>query len=71
MEEVSGEEGARLALKPCCCCINQGEACKEPPAGSKGMVCKRCTRLHITCKRVQGDEDEEEEEEIVEWRKRP
>ena len=46
--------------------------CEEPPAGSKGTASKRCTRLHITCKRVQGDKDEEEEEEeeVVEWKKR-
>ena len=34
----------------------------------KGTVCKRCTRLHITCKQVRGNKDEEEEgeEEVVE-----
>ena len=35
------------------------------------MACKRCARLHITCKRAQGNEDkEEEEEEVVERKKR-
>ena len=65
-----GKKGpAQLTLKPCCCCINQGELCKEPLAGSKGTVCKRCVRLHITCKRAPGDEDKEEEE-VVEQKKR-
>ena len=34
----------------------------------KGTVCKRCMRLHITCKQVRGNKDEEEEgeEEVVE-----
>ena len=54
-------------LEPCRRCINQGELWKEPPAGSKGTACKRCARLHITCKRVQGNEDEEE---VVERKKR-
>ena len=37
----------------------------------KGTACPRCVKLHITCKqvRVEGDE-EEEEEEVPEWRKR-
>ena len=68
----AGKKGpAQLMLEPCRRCIDWGEACEEPPVGSKGTACKRCTRLHITCKRVRGDEDkEEEEEEVVEWKKR-
>ena len=64
-----GKKGsARLALEPCRHCINRGEACEEPPAGLKGMACKRCARLH---KQAQGNEDEEEEEEgVVERKKR-
>ena len=58
-------------LEPCCRCIDRGEGCEEPLAGSKGTACNRCARLHITCKRVQSNEDEEEEkEEVVEQRKR-
>ena len=35
------------------------------------MACKRCTRLHIMCKRAQGNEDEEEEVvAVVEQKKR-
>ena len=67
----AGKKGpARLALEPCRRCIDRGELCKEPPAGSKGTACKRCARLHITCKWVRGDEDEEEEEEVVVERKK-
>ena len=67
----AGKKGpARLALEPCRHCIDQGELCEEPPAGSKGTACKRCARLHITCKRAQGDEDEDEEEVVVVERKK-
>ena len=67
----AGKKGpARPALKPCRRCINWGEPCEEPPAGLKGTACKRCARLHITCKRARGDEDEEEEEVVVVERKK-
>ena len=67
----AGKKGpARLALEPCRHCIDQGEPCEEPLVGSKGTACKRCARLHITCKRAQGDEDEEEEEVVVVERKK-
>ena len=66
-----GKKGpARLALEPCRRCINRGEPCEEPLAGSMGTVCKRCARLHITCKRAWGNEDEEEEGEVVVERKK-
>ena len=49
-----GKKGlVQLALEPCCSCIDWGEVCEEPPVRSKGMACKRCVRLHITCKQVQ------------------
>ena len=57
-------------LEPCRRCIDRGKPCEEPPAGSKGTACKRCTRLHIMCKRAWGNEDKEEEEEVVERKKR-
>ena len=67
----AGKKGpARLTLEPCRCCIDRGELCEEPPVGSKGTACKRCARLHITCKRARGDEDKEEEEEVVVERKK-
>ena len=34
------------------------------------MACKRCARLHITCKWARGDEDKEEEVVVVERKKR-
>ena len=34
------------------------------------MACKRCARLHTTCKWARGDEDEEEEEVVVVERKK-
>ena len=68
----AGKKGpVRLALEPCCRCIDWGKACEEPLVGSKGTACKRCMRLHITCKQAWGNEaKEEEEEEVVEQRKR-
>ena len=56
---------ARLVLEPYHHCVDWGKACEEPPAGSKGTACKRCTWLHIMCKRAWGDKEEEEEEEVV------
>ena len=66
-----GKKGlAQLVLKPCRRCIDRGEPCEEPPAGLKGTACKRCARLHITCKRARGDGDKEEEVVVVVERKK-
>ena len=51
MGSQQGKKGLMwLMLESCQCCIDWGEPCKEPPAGSKGTACKRCPRLHITYK---------------------
>ena len=42
MGSQQGKKGLMwLMLESCQCCIDWGEPCKEPPAGSKGTMCKK------------------------------